>query len=194
MTKVCSIDGCGRPLKSLGWCQSHFMRWRRHGDPLAGRTPDGEPHRYFREVVLTYEGNDCLPWPYALTKGYGQIWIDGRMHLVSRIICEEVHGPPPTPEHHAAHSCGKGHEACVTKGHLDWKTPSGNQADRLVHGTHSRGERNGNAKLTESDVRQIIALKGIMATRGIAAQFGVGHTTISRIHHKAAWADQQECA
>lgn len=34
---VCSIDGCGKPVNSRGWCGSHYMRWKRHGDPLAGR-------------------------------------------------------------------------------------------------------------------------------------------------------------
>lgn len=34
MTKrTCSIDGCERPAKSLGWCQMHYFRVRRHGDP-----------------------------------------------------------------------------------------------------------------------------------------------------------------
>jgi len=31
--RTCSIDGCGRPMKSRGWCQAHYFRWRRNGDP-----------------------------------------------------------------------------------------------------------------------------------------------------------------
>jgi hypothetical protein len=27
---------------------------------------------------------------------------DGRLQLVSRIVCERVNGPPPTPRHEAA--------------------------------------------------------------------------------------------
>jgi hypothetical protein len=31
----CSIDGCGRKHFGHGWCQLHYGRWARYGDPLA---------------------------------------------------------------------------------------------------------------------------------------------------------------
>lgn len=31
----CVIEGCPAPAKSRGWCQMHYARWKRHGDPLA---------------------------------------------------------------------------------------------------------------------------------------------------------------
>lgn len=34
---ICSLDGCGKPHHQHGYCQAHFARWRRHGDPLGGR-------------------------------------------------------------------------------------------------------------------------------------------------------------
>lgn len=37
MIIVCAIDGCDKKVASRGWCESHYQRWRRHGDPLAGR-------------------------------------------------------------------------------------------------------------------------------------------------------------
>lgn len=30
----CSVDGCGRPHASLGFCDMHYQRLKRHGDPL----------------------------------------------------------------------------------------------------------------------------------------------------------------
>jgi hypothetical protein len=99
-----------------------------------------------------------------------------------------VNGPPPTPEHEAAHSCGKGHEGCIAPGHLEWKTPAENTADRLVHGTHSRGERSYWAKLTEADVREILAMKGIIPQRKLAVRFGVTHQTIYKILRRQIWA------
>lgn len=131
--RQCSIDDCSKPIVNIrGWCSAHYQRWRAHGDPLKGRTADGEPKRYLHEVVLAYEGDECMPWPYGrYASGYGRI----RGSIVSRLVCEAVNGPPPTPKHEAAHSCGKGHEGCVTKGHLSWKTHAENMADTIAHGT-----------------------------------------------------------
>ena len=42
---VCTVPDCDRPVKARGWCQKHYERWRRFGDPLtlAGRGPRGDP-------------------------------------------------------------------------------------------------------------------------------------------------------
>jgi len=135
---ICSIESCSKPIhvKSRRFCNAHYQRWRVHGDPRSGAPLRGGVKRYFQDVVLSYEGNECLIWPFARNaKGYGIM----RGGIVSRIVCERANGPPPTPEHQAAHSCGKGHEACCTKRHLSWKTQTENNADKLIHGTSRRG-------------------------------------------------------
>lgn len=35
-SRICSIDGCGKPTDSRGWCHTHYVRWLKHGDPLLG--------------------------------------------------------------------------------------------------------------------------------------------------------------
>src|SRR5687768_13005961 len=101
-TPSCSIRDCNRPPKSQDVCSSHYMRQRRYGDPLEGGTDKGEAQRYYREVVLPYEGNECLFWPFSRRQnGYAQL----NQRSVHRMVCEEKHGPPPTPRHQAAHSC-----------------------------------------------------------------------------------------
>jgi hypothetical protein len=186
---ICTIPDCGKPVKQQGWCNSHYARWRLHGNPLAGRTPEGEPARYISEVVLAYEGDECVPWPYAKgSNGYALIMRGGRLRMVSRIVCEEEHGPPPTPKHEAAHSCGKGHLSCVAKRHLDWKTSAQNKADKIGHGTHDRGERNTQAKLTEAQVIEIRAMIGLQTQTAIARQFGVSIASISRVKSRKRWA------
>ncbi|RVT93697.1 hypothetical protein [Sphingomonas crocodyli] len=32
---LCSIAGCGKPVKGRGWCSAHIAKWRKYGDPLA---------------------------------------------------------------------------------------------------------------------------------------------------------------
>lgn len=33
----CKVDGCDKPHRGHGYCNNHLYRWKRHGDPLAGR-------------------------------------------------------------------------------------------------------------------------------------------------------------
>lgn len=185
---ICNVEGCGKRSITRGWCGSHYERWFNHGDPLGGGTFRGELLRYFNEVVMAYEGDECLIWPYAKGgRGYGQMKVAGVRHYVHRRVCEEVNGSPPTPDHEAAHSCGHGHEGCVTKGHLSWKTPAENQADRIVHGTHGRGGRNPRAKLTADDVREIRSLNDQIVEKEIAERFGVSSSNISAIRRGKSW-------
>ena len=181
--RLCSIPGCGRKHSSRGWCLVHWKRWKRHGDPLAGRTFIGTPLRYFRGTVLTYDGDECLVWPFSRsTAGYGYLCDGGKSFLVSRLVCEAVYGEPPTPKHEAAHSCGNGHLGCVTKIHLRWATHTENIADTIRHGMLAQGERHYSAKLTNAQAEQIRDLKGTMTQRGIAARFGISRQGVSRIH------------
>lgn len=194
--KPCSIDGCGGNAYSggRGWCGKHYSRWSQHGHPLGGgpfRASPGEPMRFLEETVLTYRRDDCLTWPYCRDRqGYARIDIEGNFMLAQRVICERVHGPAPTKDHQAAHSCGMGTSGCINPGHLSWKTCAENHADKLIHGTHSRGEQQGASKLTEAQVLEIRRLtsEGQLLQKEIAKSFGVTISTISKIHRRKKWA------
>lgn len=187
---ICSIPGCGKGGQiRRGWCSAHYFRWRSHGDPLAGRTPNGEPERYYLEEVITYEGDDCLLWPYARNNyGYGHMWFEGRDSVISRLVCEEANGPPPSPKHEAAHSCGQGSAGCVTKGHVRWAIHIDNEADKRLHGTTNRGENNGCAKLSQDDVETIRALEGKQTQQAIADAYGLQQAHVSNIQRGKRWA------
>ncbi len=193
MRHKCSIEGCERLSRARSWCDMHYQRWKHQGDPLGKGvskwgTRHGEILDYLERVILAYDGDACLPWPYAKNKkGYGQIHIDGRQRDVHRVVCERAHGQAPTPRHHAAHGCGHGHLACCTKRHLGWKTPLQNSADKIIHGTLLFGESLPVSKLTNRDVRQIRALKGTATQREIGANFGVSDVTVSLIYRGKIW-------
>lgn len=187
--RICSIPDCDKPARYNEWCDGHYARWRRHGDPLIGRVSHGTPLRFYESVVCTYDGQDCLTWPYARdSAGYGQVWKDGRVQYVSRLICEATNGPPPTPGHMAAHTCGKGHEACCAKTHLVWKTPAANSADMVGHNTLLRGVAASWSKLTEADVlaiRQRAASGETQQT--IANSFEVSRSLVGAIVQRKRW-------
>lgn len=184
---ICKIDGCDKPAKQRGWCWSHYKRWRSHGNPLSGGTSKGTLLVWLRGHV-GHTGDECLIWPFACNEsGYGVVRHAGRQQLASRVMCILAHGEPPVPRYHAAHSCGKGHEGCVHPGHLSWMSPAGNNADKLAHGTHFRGSRSPNAKITEHQAEQMRALHGSHSQSEIAAMFGISRTQVGRILRREGW-------
>jgi DNA invertase Pin-like site-specific DNA recombinase len=79
---------------------------------------------------------------------------------------------------------------CINPRHIYDGTQQDNVRDREKR--HRRkppfGEKNGRAKLTEEDIRQIRALKDQGVTqRKLAAQFGVGQSQMSRIVRGEQW-------
>jgi hypothetical protein len=103
------------------------------------------------------------------------------------MMCEAAHGPRPSPRHECAHSCGKGHEACVNQTHLRWATPEENQRERSLHGTSNRGERQWQSRLTEEDVRAIRDLALTSTNAAIAARFQIDPSHVSKIVSGSAW-------
>ncbi len=105
-------------------------------------------------------------------------------------MCELVKGAPPTLRHEAAHSCGRGHQGCVSPAHLNWKTTSQNQLDRAKHGT--KGSWAARGKLTPEEAAQIRALKGQKTQQQIADMFGVSRSQVSWIMTGRAWTKERK--
>lgn len=189
-SRICSVDDCGKPFHAHGYCARHAYHFKAHGNPLGGRkgSSPGEPIRWI-ETHATYEGDECLVWPFEVGNyGYGVVKEGGRKRVASRVMCERVHGHAPDLNMDAAHSCGNGHNACMTPRHLSWKTRAENVADAVKHGTWKRGSNDRKAKLTEDDVREIRRLAGSHRQEQIAALFGVQASMVSRIIARKRWA------
>jgi hypothetical protein len=119
---------------------------------------------------------------------YPHIKYEGRHTTAARVMCEKVHGPPPDESCDAAHSCGMGKQGCMNPRHLRWDTPAGNHADKLIHGTHLRGERNHKNKITEEQARHIRAMKGKVNPAILAKEAGISRAAVYRIHAGQLWA------
>lgn len=73
MNPTCVIDGCGSAPFGHGWCNAHYKRWQRHGDPLGGRRQPGSPKPICGVDgcdVEVYAGGQCNPH-YRRTMRYG---------------------------------------------------------------------------------------------------------------------------
>ena len=187
---VCIIEGCGRPvhIKLRGLCNTHYLRWRRHGDPLGGGTYRGATQSFILDVIKSEVINDCIIWPFARDKhGYG--WVrrgDKSVHAHS-VICELKHGPKQNKDFEVLHTCGNGKSGCVNPNHLRWGTRRDNVADALRHGTAfgmthpGSGELNLNSKFSDAEIAEARSLIGKMPQKEIAAKFGMSRSYLSRI-------------
>lgn len=179
--RICTIEGCGKRHKARGMCESHYMKWR-----YANR--DNLPQRetkaaYVQRVVLNYTGDDCLIWPFGRNSSRPEMSFNGRVSIVSRVVCELAYGPPSTPNLEAAHGCGNGHLGCVNPKHLRWATRLENMQDRALHGRSSGGR--GQAKVTEAE---IVAIRN--DPRGhklVAKAYGLGRSTVQQIRQRLTW-------
>ena len=190
----CKVSGCSKSAYWAargreGYCATHHYRWKRHGDPLAGRTPPGEPMAYLCKVMSdpeAFSGDECLIWPYARNSaGYGHLSVDGKNKLAHRLVCEAVHGEPTGGKDVAAHSCGNGHIGCFNPAHVRWDTASGNAKDMAGHGTSQRGERMHMSKLTNETVKEIRASD--LSIKELAEKYNVTRSNISYVINHKTW-------
>ena len=134
---ICKIENCGKAVatRSSGLCRMHYQRRYLHGDPMKGAKQPAKTQIFVFEIAMKHTADNCLIWPFSTVgRGYARVSIGGKMILVTRILCEEKYGPPPSETHQAAHNCGNGHLGCVNPNHLRWATPAENGKDTRMHG------------------------------------------------------------
>lgn len=187
----CAFPGCDNlrsPKAGAGLCVSHY--WQKHKGreltPLKYRRNRCVP---WLEEHVSHDGDECLIWPFQRLQSDGRAAVKykGKQTIAARVMCEMAHGAPPTPEHEAAHSCGKGHLGCVNPKHLRWATRVENKADMLGHGTRVMGEKHYNAKLTADQVVAIREAAQSTPHPAVAAMFGVNRQHVQKIAARTIW-------
>jgi hypothetical protein len=189
---ICSIAGCSAPQKSSkGWCRKHYLRAQRNnGNPLGGRTLDGEPKAYFEKQLFVVT-DECKTWPYNTDHyGYGILRVGAHHRKVHRLACEAFYGPPGNESLEAAHGFDQPctSRACFNGFHLAWKTRQKNSDDRSRDGTLLSGQKHPGARFTDDEVIQIRQRYSNGETRAdIAREYDVVYNTIDLIVRRLSW-------
>lgn len=159
---------------------------------------------------------DCWEWTAGKAHGYGAVSIGGRMIIAPRVSYFIHHGRDPISMC-VLHTCD--HPACVNPNHLWLGTRGDNCKDaaskgrmatgknhglvkhpervqrgdghwsRRLPGKVSKGEANGEAKLTEVQVREIRQLHaaGGITQRTLATMYDVHFVTIHQVVRFKTW-------
>ncbi len=148
---------------------------------------------FWSKVGITSSIKDCWNWRGAKKpKGYGNIRVNKKYLTAHRVAFEVANGPIPEGLI-VCHVCDN--PACCNPNHLMLGTIKSNAADMVLknrhtkHLTASRGSKNVNAKLTESQIIEIRSLHKLEGTRAIelAERFEVTSSTIRNILNNKTW-------
>lgn len=124
---------CAARATRRGWCEMHYRRWLKHGDPHFGdESPRGKPvaERLILQSDRSGGPNRCWPWTGHMAKGYGRIALGTTRErgFAHRASYELAFGPIPeglTVDHicHNASLCAGGdscpHRRCINPKHLE---------------------------------------------------------------------------
>jgi len=143
--KSCAVATCeyrGRYLKR-GWCPKHYVRWRKHGDPLKTLRRENGSSPYSALLFHGYERvGECFLYKGKLDRqGYGHVGVNSKPVGAHRISYETWHGPIPEDFHidHICHNddahaglCDGGptcsHRRCINPAHLEAVSAQSNGA------------------------------------------------------------------
>ena len=125
-------------------------------------------------------------------QGYGKRLINGKTKMHHRFVWEEHHGPIPKGLiiRHLCHNT-----SCVNIDHLAIGTHKDNRQDDIDAGRmnwHSKGEACGASKLTEIQVREILAAKPVGKapygyTKALSEKYNCNDQTIRNIWNRKWW-------
>jgi hypothetical protein len=162
------------------FCSSHCFG-ADHSRKTAERWP---PLReQFETSFQRSEG--CWEWQGTID-GYGYGVIDrARKRYRAHVLALEYDGRPVPKGMVACHHCDN--PRCVRPSHLYVGTPKDNARDAIDRGRLRRGELHPQAKLSESQVREMRSLKGQLSSAEIGRRFGVSRPTAAKVIAGQLW-------
>jgi hypothetical protein len=126
------------------------------------------------------KSDECVLWEGALNSGgYPVTWENGKTVYKHRQVAGAVKGQV------VLHSCDN--PSCINPAHLSIGTSAQNSKDMVMKNRQAKGEQCFLARLTESQVKDILSVKGDMSSREAAALFGCSKTNILDIWNRKIW-------
>lgn len=111
----CSVVGCRYDARTRGWCNKHYGRWLRHGDPEFVKQIRGDHvSRWWSKVQ---QSQACWLWlGTILDSGYGSFW-NGEREVGAHVYGYELIVGSIPDDAELDHVCRN--RACVKPTHLE---------------------------------------------------------------------------
>ena len=144
---------------------------------MAKRNSTPEISRFLSQVD---KSGECWVWTGPVTeKGYGRFGVNNTRVRAHRYAYQHYVGDIGAGNL-VCHKCDN--PGCVNPDHLFVGLPSDNSADMVSKGRQTKGEKNPQAKLSESQVVEIRRMvREGYGKPTIAAQFNISEVTVSDI-------------
>lgn len=185
--KQCKVTGCIQKAYCRGFCTTHYMRWKTHGDALIKNKFQQDiplEERFWSKVDMR-NPFECWPWLAALRRkdeGYGAFWINGRHQPASRIAYILIFNDVPV-DIQVCHKCDNPN--CCNPEHLFVGTNVDNARDRDNKGRGAVGEKRRTStwhfcKTAVMFIRRLIKNKALKQIE-VAKMFNVHRSVINNL-------------
>ena len=187
----CTVKKCNAEYYAKGFCERHYKRNAKYGDPLAGVGNHAPPEQRFWRFVSERKPGKCWVFSGGGKKSrYGQFQVnsENRDHTLAHRYSYQIHHGKIPDGKVVMHSCDN--PRCVNPAHLSVGTAKENTQDMIVKGRHARqaplGNDNGKAILTPKLVRMIRSSSETNIS--LAQKIGVSINAVRGVRIKRTWA------